>query len=265
MQTATRPMAPGMTQFGCACVLGVVCFVALPPASMATMGWETGDMVLDFGVNLESGESTVLVDKFEVGEPFFVELTWKLDPTHCRLQVEEPKTGGNPSAPVMVVDDGLFNGVVSHAVFHKVDSVTVTAQDGQRCEIQPSTNEFLVVARAPRAPAPSAAGWSTAPIGAVVILLRATTFFLPHDVTIHPGQKVIWIYADGAQEPHSVTSGVCRVNDCSGGGKLFNSGLTMNKPGHRFEHVFAHPGTFPYHCDLHLGSMQGSVTVQAPP
>jgi plastocyanin len=55
------------------------------------------------------------------------------------------------------------------------------------------------------------------------------------------------------------------VNDCSGGGKQFNSGLNLNKPGQRFEHVFKHPRTFPYHCDLHLGSMQGSVTVQPPP
>jgi plastocyanin len=95
-----------------------------------------------------------------------------------------------------------------------------------------------------------------------VVLFRATTFYLPRDVTIMPGQKIVWIYADGAQEPHSVTSGGCRVNDCSGGGKQFNSGLTVNKPGHRFEHVFKHPGIFPYHCDLHLGSMQGSVTVK---
>ena len=140
--------------------------------------------------------------------------------------------------------------------------MVVTAQEGRRCEIQPSHDEFLVIARAPRAPAPSETGWSKAPIGAVVIVFRATTFYLPRDVNIVPGQKIVWIYADGAQEPHSVTSGGCRVNDCSGGGTVFNSGLTMNKPGHRFEHVFTHPGTFPYHCDLHLGSMQGSVTVQ---
>lgn len=257
-------MVAGMARVGCVWVIGVVFFLVWSPASMATMGWETGDMVLDFGLNLESGERSVLVDKFGVGGPFFVELTWKLDPTHCRLQVQEAHTGDNAPGPVVVMDDGLFNGVASHAVFQKVDSVFVTAEEGQRCEIQPSDNEFLVVARAPRAPVPTEVGWSKAPIGAVVMLFRATTFFLPHDVTIHPGQKVVWIYADGAQEPHSVTSGGCRVNDCSGGGQQFNSGLTVNKPGHRFEHVFMHPGTFPYHCDLHLGSMQGLVTVQAP-
>jgi plastocyanin len=98
------------------------------------------------------------------------------------------------------------------------------------------------------------------------MIFRATTFFTPHEVTIEPGQKVVWIYADGAQEPHSVTSGGCRVNDCTGGGQQFKSGLTLNKPGHRFEHVFKYSGSFPYHCDLHLGSMQGTVIVkQGPP
>ena len=93
------------------------------------------------------------------------------------------------------------------------------------------------------------------------MVFRATPLFVPQEVTIQAGQKVVWIYADGAQEPHSVTSGACRGSDCSGGGKIFNSGLTLNKPGHRFEKVFETPGTFPYHCDLHLGSMQGTVSV----
>jgi plastocyanin len=240
-----------------------VWLLGLPPSAFSTVGWEVGDMVLDFGLNLESGESTVLVDKNEVGEPFYVELTWKLDPRNCLLQIQT-STDGEGGSATKAVDDGLFNGVVSHAAFQRVEGVVVTAPEGQRCEIRPSHDEFLVMARAPRAPVASDKGWADAPIGVVVVLFRATTFYLPHDVTIMPGQKVVWIYADGAQEPHSVTSGGCRVNDCSGGGKQFNSGLTINKPGHRFEHVFKHPGTFPYHCDLHLGSMQGSVTVQAP-
>lgn len=238
-----------------------VWLLGLPLSAFPTVGWETGDMVLDFGLNLESGDRTVLVDKVEVGEPFFVELTWKFNPQNCLLHVQTSEGDGPPST-TLVVDDGLFNGVVSHAVFQQVDEVVVTAQEGHRCEILPSHDEFLVVARAPRAPVATENGWANAPIGAVVVMFRATTFYLPHDVTIMPGHKVIWIYADGAQEPHSVTSGGCRVNDCSGGGKQFNSGLNLNKPGQRFEHVFKHPGTFPYHCDLHLGSMQGTVIVK---
>lgn len=104
-------------------------------------------------------------------------------------------------------------------------------------------------------------GLASATRGAGVIAFRATTFFLPQDVTIQQSQKVVWVYADVAQEPHSVISGGCRVHDCSGGGKQFNSGLTLNKPGQCFEHIFENSGTFPYHGDLHLGSMQGTVLV----
>jgi plastocyanin len=251
-----------MSLFARLWVMGLVLMFGCPLPAFSTVGWETGDMVLDFGLNLESGESSVLVDKVEIGEPFFVELTWKLNPQNCLLQIHSSAEDRSGPATTNAMDDGLFNGVVSHAVFQNIDDVVVTAQKGQRCEILPSQDEFLVIARAPRAPVPSEKGWANAPIGAVVVLFRATTFYLPRDVTIMPGQKIVWIYADGAQEPHSVTSGGCRVNDCSGGGKQFNSGLTVNKPGHRFEHVFKHPGIFPYHCDLHLGSMQGSVTVK---
>ena len=162
----------------------------------------------------------------------------------------------------VVKDDGLLNGVVSHAVYQKVGAVVMTAAEGKHCEIETSQDEFLVLAREPRAPVSGEDGFSSAPIGAVVVVYRATTFYLPRDVTINSGEKVVWVYADGAQEPHSVTSGGCKGTDCSGGGKQFNSGLNLNKPGQRFEHVFQHPRTFPYHCDLHLGSMQGTVVVQ---
>ncbi len=233
-----------------------------PLATQATVGWEIGDMVLDFGLDLESGDEVVLVDKYEVGEPFFAELTWKLNAENCVIQIQQ-STGSAATVMTKVVgDDGLFDGVVSHARFEQVEAVFVKAAEGKHCEIDPSHDEFLVIARESRAPSSVEEGLSPASIGAVVITFRATTFFMPKNVTIKPGEKVVWVYADGAQEPHSVTSGGCRVNDCSGGGKEFNSGLTVNKPGQRFEHVFKQPGVFPYHCDLHLGSMQGTVVVQ---
>jgi len=243
----------------------VCCSLLLPPlVAQATMGWEVGDRVLDFGLNLEPGEQVVLLDKYEVGHSFFIELTWKLNSAHCLLQIQESTGAGDLVVTKVAKDDGLLKGGVSHAVFPAVEAVLVTAAEGKRCEIDPSQDEFLVIAREARAPVAAEAGMSTAPMGAVVMLFRAVTFFMPKDVTIRAGEKVVWVYADGAQEPHSVTSGGCRRNDCSGGGKHFNSGLTLNKPGHRFEHVFTHSGTFPYHCDLHLGSMQGTVVVQDP-
>jgi len=254
LNKTSHSIAVGMMIF----LIGLAC----PLATEATVGWEVGDIVLDFGLDLESGEQAVLVDKDEVGRPFFVELTWKLNSNHCLLQIQKSTGQGNPAITQVVHDDGLFNGVVSHSVHPEVEAVMVTAAEGTRCEIDPSQDEFLVIARESRAPVSVEEGLASAPIGAVVILFRATTFFMPQDVAIRPGQKVVWVYADGAQEPHSVTSGGCRVNDCSGGGQHFNSGLTVNKPGQRFEHVFTQPGTFPYHCDLHLGSMQGTIVVQ---
>ncbi len=252
-------MSDGLIILGLGFLLAVF---TCPFPARATVGWEVGDMVLDFGLDLEAGEQRVLVDKEEVGHPFFVELTWKLNSKNCLLQVQEATDQGDTVITTVVKDDGLLNGVVSHAVHQKVEAVVVTAAEGKHCEIEPSQDEFLVLAREPRAPVSAQEGFASAPIGAVVMVFRATTFYLPRDVTIKPGEKVVWVYADGAQEPHSVTSGSCKVNDCSGGGKQFNSGLNLNKPGQRFEHVFKHPRTFPYHCDLHLGSMQGTVVVQ---
>ena len=241
-----------------------VVLLGLPSLANSTVGWEIGDMVLDFGLDLEPGEQRVLVDKYEVGHPFFVEVTWKLNSDHCLLQIQESTGQGDTVMTKTVHDDGLLNGVVFHAVHHQVEAVVMTAAEGKGCEINPAHDEFLVIAREQRAPISVEEGFSSAPIGAVVVIFRATTFYMPQEVTIKPGEKVVWVYADGAQEPHSVTSGGCRVNDCSGGGKQFNSGLNLNKPGQRFEHVFKHPRTVPYHCDLHLGSMQGAVRVQDP-
>lgn len=243
-------------------VTGFIFMLGCPIPAFSTVGWETGDMVLDFGLTVESDESVVLVDKSEVGDSFFVELTWSMSPQNCLLQAQE--AGGGESSPLLktVGDDGLFNGAPFHASISSIDAIVVTALQGRTCAIDASNDDFLVIARAPRSTIPQDGLLATARTGAVVMIFRATTFFKPHEVTIEPGQKVVWIYADGAQEPHSVTSGGCRVNDCTGGGKQFQSGLTLNKPGHRFEHVFKYSGTFPYHCDLHLGSMQGSATVK---
>ena len=244
------------------CLVPSLLILGSPLVAKATVGWEIGDMVLDFGLDLESGDEVVLVDKYEVGEPFFAELTWKLNSENCVVQIQESTGPDNTVTTKNVSDDGLLDGVVSHARFQQVEAVMVKAADGKHCDIDPSQDEFLVIARESRAPVSVEEGISPAPIGAVVVTFRATTFFMPKDVTIKPGEKVVWLYADGAQEPHSVTSGGCRVNDCSGGGKEFNSGLTVNKPGQRYEHVFNQPGVFPYHCDLHLGSMQGTIVVQ---
>ena len=231
--------------------------------SYATVGWEVGEMVLDFGNEVQSGDSKVLVDRADVGDSFTLDLTWKLDQGSCLLEIQQAST--DPKVPAQkktVDDDGFFNGSPSHASFHQVDALFLTAQPGQTCKIHGAKDDFISIARRADPVNTPSAELSSTPVGAIVMVFRATGFFTPDHVTIHPGEKVIWLYADGANEPHSVTSGACRVNDCTGGGQEFDSGPTLIKPGQRFEHVFAKTGTFPYHCDLHLGSMQGTIIVK---
>jgi hypothetical protein len=175
-------------------VVGTIAFLMslLPPiAAQATLGWEVGDMVLDFGLGLEPGEQVVLIDKYEVGHPFFVELIWKLNSEHCAVQIQESSGQGDIVLTKALHDDGLFNGVVFHAVYPEVEAVIVRAAEGKQCEIDPSQNEFLVIARKPRAPVSVEEGMSPAPLGAVVMVFRATTFFLPRDVIVKPGEKVV--------------------------------------------------------------------------
>ena len=218
-------------------------------------------MVLDFGNQVESGESTILIDKYETGESFSVDLTWNINLETCLLQVQESSTTETVASPKTLLDDKRFLGRPSHAFSPDIDALLLTARPGQICKIDGAKDEFIAISRTTLPVINQTAQSLLAPLGAIVMVFRATGFFTPHEVTVKPGEKIIWIYADGAQEPHSVTSGACTGNDCSGGGQGFNSGPTLTKPGQQFEHVFTHAGTFPYHCDLHLGSMQGSVIV----
>jgi hypothetical protein len=143
--------------------------IAGPLAAQATVGWEVGDIVLDFGLGLGSGEQVVLVDKYEVGHPLFVELTWKLHSEQCVLQIQETSGQSDTVLIKTVHDDGLLDGLVSHSVHSEVEAVIMAAGEGKQCEINPSEDEILGIARKPRAPVSVEEGRSPAPIGAVVM------------------------------------------------------------------------------------------------
>ena len=243
-------------------IASILLLALIPLPAFGTVGWEVGEMVLDFGNEVEAGESKVLVNKEEVGQPFSVDLTWKINQEACVLQIQELSTDESQPTLTTVIDDGQFNGVPSHAFFPQIVTLLLTAREGHYCEIDGAKDEFLAVARKSRPVIHQTDQSQSTPIGAIVMVFRATGFFTPHEVTVNAGEKVVWIYADGAKEPHSVTSGACRVNDCSGGGHVFDSGPILTKPGQQFEHVFTEAGTFAYHCDLHLGSMEGTVLVK---
>lgn len=246
------------------CVLIVFMSVfSMPLMAHAKFGWAAADIVLDFGVEVEPGERQVIIDQAEVGYPFHVDIVWRLHPKDCLVQTLQDQDGDGTAAWQTLTDDQLFKGNPAHAIASHIQALAVSANKGTPCSMDPQKDEFLVVSEIQDLEAKDKVLTSSAPLGAVVMVLRATSFFTPNTVTIHAGERVVWIYADGAKEPHTATSGACRGIDCSGGGKKFDSGKTLNKAGHRFEHVFKHPGTFPYHCDLHTASMEGTVVVKS--
>lgn len=230
----------------------------------ARAAWNPGDLVVDYGVSLSDGERLVVVDAAEVERKFTADLLWQMDPLACRAQALADLNRDGIAEWTDVRDDGLFRGRPAHARTPLVEALALVAEPGRRCEVGAKPEEFLTVSTAPgpvTQEESGAAGHSPA-IGATVYVLRATSFYAPREVRVKVGEKVIWFYADGSKEPHTVTSGACRGADCAGGGQAFASGPSLLKPGDRFEHTFTRPGNYPYHCDFHASTMQGTVIVQ---
>ncbi|HEX7420168.1 MAG TPA: IPT/TIG domain-containing protein [Thermoanaerobaculia bacterium] len=79
--------------------------------------------------------------------------------------------------------------------------------------------------------------------------------FSPPNVTVVPGDTVVWTFLSF----HSSTS------DVQSGPEVWDSGVMLSGT---FSHTFTTPGTYPYYCSLHSfpgGTfMNGSVQVQAP-
>ena len=101
-------------------------------------------------------------------------------------------------------------------------------------------------------PTPSGAAASTAASpsaaaggGGATVDIKNTAFN-PASMTVKAGDKVTWTNGDGFA--HTVT-----LDDNSVDSGNIDGGKT-------FEHSFATPGTFAYHCKIH-SSMHGTVTV----
>ncbi|HEV2952713.1 MAG TPA: plastocyanin/azurin family copper-binding protein [Candidatus Dormibacteraeota bacterium] len=70
--------------------------------------------------------------------------------------------------------------------------------------------------------------------------------FSPQVIAVHAGDTVTWTNQDA--DAHTVTF------DSDG------TGSTPLDTGKTFQHIFAAPGTFTYHCSIH-NSMTGEVVV----
>ncbi len=79
-------------------------------------------------------------------------------------------------------------------------------------------------------------------------------FFSPKNITINPGDTVVWTHGGGAG--HTVTAD----------NNSFNSGTLQN--GQSYSQTFTAVGTYPYYCIPHGspggGGMSGTITVVAP-
>jgi plastocyanin len=83
----------------------------------------------------------------------------------------------------------------------------------------------------------------------------------PAQITIVPGDKIVWTVTESIGEPHSVTSGEPGAADS---GDMFDSGIEgLKDNGQRFEWAFPNPGTFDYFCTVHPTQMTGQVLVLA--
>jgi plastocyanin len=83
------------------------------------------------------------------------------------------------------------------------------------------------------------------PDAEIVLTLDA---FVPDDVTVPPGSLVRW--SNNSVFAHTVTP--------TGHSEWAGAGLD---PDTHFDHTFATPGTFDFHCEIHAG-MSGTVRVE---
>jgi plastocyanin len=107
---------------------------------------------------------------------------------------------------------------------------------------------FVAFAAIPAACSSQAAAAQTTAAPAVVVVHLHDFMMDPSTVTVAPGTTVEWDNDDGAR--HTITA-----TD-----KSFDSGDL--KPGQKWTHTFASPGTFAYTCTQHP-EMTGTVIVSS--
>jgi plastocyanin len=87
----------------------------------------------------------------------------------------------------------------------------------------------------------------------------ADFYFSPEKVTIHEGQSVLWVWAEGNTYPHDVhlKSGPKGLKD-----KASYSTKTTAVTDAEFEKTFTTPGTYKYICTIHPTMMHMTVIVK---
>jgi len=97
------------------------------------------DNVNVLNIKLENGQRMVLVDNAGIGGTSDVEVTWRFDPTECRVQ----KLDG--AGITDMASDAAFGFNPAHRDATGVDAVLLTTQPGETCEIDSDDGEFVTV------------------------------------------------------------------------------------------------------------------------
>ena len=95
--------------------------------------------------------------------------------------------------------------------------------------------------------------------GATVLLLRATAFYMPREVRIRVGEKVVWFYADGSRDrtPSRVVRAAGLI--AQAGGRRSPVGRRYSSPGSGRAHL--HTRDLSISLRLNTATMQATVIV----
>src|SRR5918999_4335588 len=98
---------------------------------------------------------------------------------------------------------------------------------------------------------------------ATTTVIERGTQFVPKQVTIAPGDTVVWSFESGPSPGHTVTFDDKDLNPDCPPRLVFND--CQDAPGEIVQRRFTVPGTYSYVCKIHRGSgMTGVVSVAAP-
>jgi len=123
-------------------IAGIFAFTPIQQASTLLPSTER-DNVIVHSIKLTDGQIMVIVDNAGIGGTSDVEVTWRFDPSECKLA----RVDGTPPAIVVtpITNDGALSGNPAHSDQTGVDAIVLTTQAGQTCKIDPNKGEFVTV------------------------------------------------------------------------------------------------------------------------
>lgn len=142
-------------------------------------------------------------------------------------------------------DDSFDSGILQPGQRYE-HAFNASGTVGYHCKIHASMKGAIVVGGGSPSPTPTSPTSPTPAAGNGTAVTIMDFSFTPATLTVPAGTTVTW--TNGGERTHTVTA-----DDGS-----FDSGAIAS--GSTFQHAFATPGTYGYHCAIH-GSMKATIVV----